>query len=143
MSLPMRIVEKISLVGDCWECSGAPSTKGYARVSWNGKARFAHRVIYEILVGPIPEGMEIDHLCRNRKCVNPDHLEPVMHGDNVRRDVERAPDEWGKAQGSKTHCPRGHEYDIISTQNGGRWAHRRCRVCARETDRRRRLRRKE
>lgn len=70
---------------------------------WNGqKTVKAHRFAYESLVGPIPEGQELDHLCRNTLCVNPDHLEPVSHQENVTRG------DLGKARREQTHCKRGH-----------------------------------
>lgn len=81
----------------------------------------AHRVAYEEIMGPVPEGLELDHLCRTRSCVNPSHLEPVTHRENMNRgDV---------ATRRKTHCPKGHPYDEENTgiYNG----YRNCRACAR------------
>lgn len=92
----------------------------------DGKMRLAHRVAYEIHVGPIPDGLEIDHLCRVRCCVNPDHLEPVTHRENMRRSPS-----WnsvGRRQKAKTHCPKGHPYsgyNLIVTKSGCRF----CRKC--------------
>lgn len=85
----------------------------------------AHRVVYELMVGPIPEGMILDHLCRNRWCVRPDHLEPVTHRTNIFRGEGLAP-----ANAAKTHCPQGHEYSPENTYayNDGRV--RMCRRCA-------------
>lgn len=83
-----RFWEKVDGSGDCWEWTGTRQTMGYGSfwVLGQGK-RLAHRVAYELLVGPIAEGRELDHRCRNRICVNPDHLEPVSHRENVRRGV--------------------------------------------------------
>lgn len=78
----------------------------------------AHRVAYELTRGPIPAGMEIDHLCRVRSCVNPDHLEAVTRGENLRRGR-------GKT-GAQTHCKRGHE---LTPENTYRYVNRRGYVC--------------
>lgn len=83
----------------------------------------AHRWAYEQQVGPIPAGYDIDHLCRTRACVNPDHLEPVTRQENIRR-----------ACAVKTHCPAGHEYTEENTYIRPGTCHRRCRTCSRERD---------
>jgi hypothetical protein len=112
------------LVSGCWEYA-AESRKGdsYRQVQLveDGKRvlRYAHRVMYEHLVGPIPDGMQLDHLCRNRMCVNPDHLEPVTARENTRR-----------ATALITACPSGHAYDdqnTALTPEGRRY----CRECKR------------
>lgn len=69
----------------CWNWTGALTTAGYGSLTKNYQRMYAHRWSYEQHVGPIPEGLALDHLCRNRSCVNPDHLEPVTIGENVRR----------------------------------------------------------
>jgi hypothetical protein len=85
----------------------------------------AHRFVYEALVGPIPEGMELDHLCRHRNCVNYEHLEPVTRGENVRRTA------ICEERRSRAHCPAGHPYSAENTYINPH-GHRICRACRRE-----------
>ena len=89
----------------CWMWTGAQNGHGYGHLRSFYRNYPAHRVAYELAVGAIPSGMEMDHLCRVPLCVNPDHLEPVHHWDNVRRGHA------GIKNRAKTHCPRGHPYD--------------------------------
>ena len=89
------------------------------------KIDFAHRVVYEILVGPIPVGLELDHLCRNRACVNPDHLEPVTTRTNLLRGYSP----WA-CRARQTHCKRGHEFTPENTYGTGD-GRRYCRTCRR------------
>src|SRR5215831_2038423 len=84
-----RLADKIMVGDDCWEWTAGKDRDGYgqlhvSRPEGDSSAR-AHRVVYELLVGPIPEGLTLDHLCRNRGCVKPSHLDPVTVGDNIRR----------------------------------------------------------
>jgi hypothetical protein len=113
-----RFWRKVEKTETCWNWLGALNDAGYGRIGYNAKVGYAHRFAYELLVGPIPEGLTIDHLCRNRRCVNPDHLEPVTQGDNVRR------------RPFKTECKHGHAYDEKNTYvlTNGRPACRKCRV---------------
>ena len=113
----------------CWEWLGwtvhgygvfdMPQIKGQPR----HKVR-AHRFSYELYVGPIPEGLDLDHLCKNRICVNPDHLEPVTRKENLMR----APGNVCYENTNKTKCPAGHDYNEINTY---RYANgdRKCRIC--------------
>ena len=74
----------------CWDWLGSVGTRGYGRIGVGGKMLQAHRFAYEQLVGPIADGLVLDHLCNNKRCVNPAHLEPVTVEDNVRRGVIRS-----------------------------------------------------
>ena len=117
---------------ECWVWKGTILKKGYGRIMRFGKQLHAHRMVWELLVGPLTSDEVLDHLCRNRACVNPNHLEPVGNKDNVLRG------EGPTAQNArKTHCPQGHPYDETNTyriRTGGRA----CRTCARIRTRERR-----
>lgn len=82
-----RIRERCGAEGECLVWRGQVNRKGYGTISAGGSGCkvYTHRAMYEALVGPIPEGLEIDHLCRNTRCCNPNHLEPVTHSENMRR----------------------------------------------------------
>ena len=96
-------VEKRAL-GECWVWKGAPIKNGYGQYRRKGtRSCYVHRLVYEALVGPIPEGKFLDHLCRNRLCVNPGHLEIVTNRENVLRGVGPT-----AVNAQKTHCKRGH-----------------------------------
>lgn len=127
----------------CWWWTGAKSRDGYARTYRPTGSRYAHRVAYELLMGPIPTGLELDHLCRNRGCVNPDHMEPVTHVENVRRGTLGSVARLSAA--AIDHCPHGHPYNEKNTyikrpHNGRRYTHRHCRVCLAAQARERRAR---
>lgn len=105
----------------CWFWLGAIAS-GYGHVRYQGRDQGAHRVFYELLRGPIPEGLTIDHLCRQPSCVNPDHLEPVTMRENVIRGTGPS-----AANARKTHCRNGHELnaDNMFMRRGTR----QCRMC--------------
>jgi len=131
--------------GGCWGWSGS-HLDGYGqhrrKVDGVRRTVAAHRAAYEMLIGEIPEGLELDHLCRNRGCVNPYHLDPVTHAVNALRSPL-----MGKANSRKTHCPAGHEFTAENTrftsQSGNRPGLARiCRTCERGKAREYRARRK-
>lgn len=115
----------------CWIWTAALDRAGYGRTEDTSQRRkvAVHRFMYELLVGPIPDGLQIDHLCRVRACCNPAHLEPVTSAENTRRGEPA----------QRTHCPSGHLYDRANTYvyagNG-----RHCRACNRAAQRRRKAR---
>ncbi len=117
----------------CWLWQGALNNTGYGRFTVGYRRDnslrmlLAHRYAYEQLVSPIPDGLELDHLCRVPRCINPAHLEPVTHKENCRRGNAM----WvgGLMQRSKTHCKQGHPYDEANTIYWGN--KRKCRICNR------------
>lgn len=134
--LPERIRSKIAVrPSGCWEWSGA-LTRGYGRVRFNGRSALAHRVIYELLAGHVAADLDLDHLCRNTICVNPDHLEPVTHRENIRRGRWNAG--AAQAQLSRTACANGHPYtaETLYIPPASSRRQRQCRICRREAKRR-------
>jgi hypothetical protein len=126
-SFPGRIAQKIEVTGFCWHWIGFRNPQGYGGIRIDGKHRGAHRVVYEMLVGPIPTGLELDHLCRVRHCVNPDHLEPVSHRENMRRS-------WAPTgrQVRQTHCKWGHALTPENlVRHGVKRGKRMCLTCSR------------
>lgn len=118
--------------GGCWEWTGHIKPNGYGQVRVGNRKHNVHRLAYEVLVGPIPPGLVIDHLCRNRRCLRPDHLEPVSQRVNVLRGEGPA-----ARNARSTHCVRGHTFDAVNTYvrpNGSRD----CRSCNADRNRRRR-----
>lgn len=104
-----RFWSKVELGETCWEWTGA-KTLGYGRFNIEGRAYFAHRLAYEYLIGSIPPKLHLDHLCRNKACVNPHHLEPVSHAENMHRT-------------QSPRCRRGH---LFTRYPSGRKV---CRTC--------------
>lgn len=125
-----RFAEKIALTDSgCIEWIAYRYENGYGRIWLDGRNVSAHRWSYEYHVGPIPEGLVIDHLCRNPPCVNPDHLEPVTTQENVIRGIgpTLASERWQAV----THCPQGHEYTDENTYRDPDGS-RSCWTCKRE-----------
>lgn len=116
---------------DCWIWTGALNEGGYGIVRVGDSMVPVHRYTYHHLVGDIPEDLELDHLCRNRACANPDHLEPVTHRENVIRGTSPM-----AAHAHKSHCMRGHEFSPVNTYVTTR-GHRTCRACRRAWERNR------
>lgn len=124
-----RLLAKVEYTpGGCWVWTGSRDPNGYGQIAVDGRPRKAHRVAYAALVGPIPDGLQLDHLCRVRACVNPDHLEPVTLRENVARGTGKA------AVVLRTgRCQRGHDMSPGSPNahvcpDGGRY----CRACKNE-----------
>lgn len=132
-----RFWPKVEKTETCWLWTAALSPMGYGRFRGaDGRTVQAHRFCYELIRGPIPDGLDLDHLCRVRNCVRPDHLEPVTRTENWRRGLGRF-NLAGvtAAQRAKTHCPQGHPYDEANTRykpRPGGGVNRVCRACARD-----------
>jgi len=116
-------------VDGCWLWAGGKTAAGYGQ----HRRVYVHRASFEAYVGPIPNGYQVDHLCRVRACYNPAHLDAVSEAENVRRQPNVI------AQLARTHCPWGHAYDESMRRSTGK---RHCRACNREKERARRKRKK-
>lgn len=120
------IADLIDAKGDCWEWLGRIERNGYGRTYYQNRRWGVHRLVWTLLVGEIPDGMQVDHLCCNRSCVNPDHLRVVTQREN------------NDSSGSittrnrrKTHCPSGHPLDKTWKRPNGRFM-RYCSTCRRQ-----------
>lgn len=113
----VRFNQKVIQTSTCWNWSGHKNRGGYSVLWFDGKNRYAHRISYNLFKGKIKKGFCIDHLCRNRECVNPNHLEMVTIKTNVNRGLSK-----------KTHCKNGHQYtkEFTIKWNGNQ---RRCAIC--------------
>lgn len=121
-----RFMAKFHREGECWVWHAFKTRDGYGRFRTGVLSGGAHRASYEHFTGPIPAGLQVDHLCRNRACVRPDHLEAVSQQENVRRGVGIT-----ATNKRKTHCSEGHAFSPENTYIGAR-GNRFCRTCAKE-----------
>ena len=132
--LAERFWEKVDRSGGpdaCWPWLGTHDNHGYghlrvgSRVDGTRRMEKAHRLSYELAVGPIPDGLPLDHLCRTHGCANFAHIEPVTQAENTRRGIRGV---------LTTHCPAGHPYDEANTRHyttSEGWRARFCKACAR------------
>lgn len=143
--LEIRLWQKINKRGpdECWPWTASTNRyaktrgQGYGKISTGGRHRrivSAHRLVYELEVGPIPDGMHVDHMCGNSLCCNPRHLQAVTPWFNNARSASPTADNIGK-----THCPQGHEYTPKNTGYRKGKGYRYCRTCARLAQRAQRL----
>ena len=126
----LSVLDRFVIVDDrsgCWVFTGGKNHHGYGLLGYqrDGKptSMMLHRATYLEFVGPIPDGLVLDHLCRIRACCNPGHLEPVTHRENL----HRSPLTASFQQSQMTHCRRGHEFTAENTYRYG--SHRRCKTC--------------
>jgi len=128
-TLPANIARRTVIdASSCWLWTGGKTRNGYGQAYDPGSKRvwLVHRLAYWLLVGPIPQGLTLDHLCRVRHCVNPSHLEPVTSRVNTLRGVGHS-----AVNAAKSECVNGHPFDLINTRirRSGR---RDCRICSAE-----------
>lgn len=128
-ALTKRFWSKVQKTPGCWMWTGQVTNSGYGNMKVMRRQRLAHRLSYELLVGPIPFGLELDHLCSVRVCVNPEHLKPVTPRENVLRS-----DSVSAVNARKTACHRGHPLvgdNLAMAPRGNGTKFRRCRTCSR------------
>jgi hypothetical protein len=141
--LPAQLARHATVTATgCWQTKPPAGSNGYHRVTYLSQHWATHRLTYTLLIGPIPAGQTLDHLCHNadhscpggrtcphRACVNPSHMEPVRAGENQRRG--RGPANTKRRHAAVTHCPQGHPYTLENTLlwRSGKWTKRRCKTC--------------
>lgn len=133
-----RLMRWVVADGTCWRATRGIRKDGYCQIQLTGKhapKMLGHRLVFEYLVGPIPEGLELDHVwalgCRFRSCVNPAHLEPVTHSVNILRGTapERTTQYYDDLWANRTHCPNDHELAVVGIHVESPSGHRQCRAC--------------
>jgi len=125
--LPDTVRRRIWVHADgCWNWCGAIGTGGYGQLKWEGKRWQAHRVVWALSGRTLLDGLVLDHLCRNRRCCNPDHLRQVTDAENI---LAEGSESTAALNAAKTFCPSGHPYDDtnVYTYRGSR----QCRTCRR------------
>ena len=126
-----RFWDKVERLDDgCWLWTASTYGHGYGQFGQDGRKFAAHRIAYELLVGPIPQGLVLDHLCRVRHCVNPAHLRPCTNRENVLAEGSLS---VAKRRAEQKTCAAGHPFDEINTYLRG--THRYCRPCRAERER--------
>lgn len=120
-----RFWSKVNKTATCWNWTAKHNGNGYGQFKFQGKYVYAYRYSYELVKGPIPKGLTIDHLCRNHYCVNPDHLEAVTSDENNRR----SPFTVTSINRAKTHCNNGHEFTKENTYIYLASGKRACNIC--------------
>lgn len=127
-----RIIERCTVTDDgCWLWPGAHNGQGYGEIRVGYRKHYTHRLVYEAHRGAIPDGMVLDHLCRQPRCANPDHLEAVSQAENVRRGTA------GWNMRVKETCPQGHPYDKVVLRDDGSLRQRVCTKCVAAAGKRR------
>lgn len=134
------VLERVKKVADCWEWQLHVTKNGYGQASFRNGNKIdkisAHRLAYELFNKPIPEGLDIDHLCRNRRCVNPEHLEAVTRRENIRRgESGKSP----KPMLHRTECVNGHPYTSQNTYIRPDKGTKLCRQCRSDAEKRYKL----
>jgi hypothetical protein len=124
-----RFWSRVRKGDDCWEWLGRTSTNGYGAVWADKRDRRAHRVAWELVNGPIPDGLYVCHHCDNKRCVRPDHLFIGTATDNMQDALRKGRNPFRNL----THCPRGHPYDEHNTYTKPLSGWRQCRICRRQT----------
>lgn len=133
-----RLMRWVVTDGTCWRATRGLRKDGYCQIQLTGKRApkvLGHRLVFEHFVGPIPDGLELDHVwargCRFRSCVNPAHLEPVTRSVNVLRGTspQRTAEYYDALWENRTHCPNGHELAAVGIHVEHKTGHRQCRAC--------------